>query len=433
MFYSGFMNREPDPRSEDAAVAAASWVPPVLDAVDLVVETEAVMSMLAAQQYQRIDAMRHEALQDAQRHGHLLTEVIERSVRLELAAAMRITEAAAGRLIAEAAALVDRFPAVLDSLAGARMTRRHASLLCEAMDAVEAEFLIDLLPRAIALAEQLPVGSFRRRLRLLIESARATTLAERHERAIRGRRVVVEDAEDGMAWLHALLPATEAHAGHGRLTAMAKVLDAQPDEDRTLDQLRADVFCDLLIDGVTDALPADARGIRATVAVTVPVLALLGGSESGHAMVEGVGPIPMARARELCGGADGWMRVLTHPETGMVLSVGRDQYRPPPALRRLVKWRSEVCMAPGCNMPASRCQIDHNIAWEHGGTTSLQNLTPLCLGHHILKHHGRWRVRQLPDTGGVIEWTSPTGRRYAVEPTRRVPVFRAGSADDAPF
>ena len=76
-------------------------------------------------------------------------------------------------------------------------------------------------------------------------------------------------------------------------------------------------------------------------------------------MVEGVGPIPVERARELAGGADAWMRVLTHPETGMVLSVGRDQYRPPPALRRLVKWRADRCMGPGCGIPASRCEIDH--------------------------------------------------------------------------
>ena len=43
--------------------------------------------------------------------------------------------------------------------------------------------------------------------------------------------------------------------------------------------------------------------------------------------LEGIGPIPVSRARELCGGDTSWMRVLTHPETGMVLSVGRDLYR----------------------------------------------------------------------------------------------------------
>jgi hypothetical protein len=58
-------------------------------------------------------------------------------VRLELAMALQITEHAAGMLIAEADALVNRYPAILDSLSGARMTQRHATLLMEAMDAVE--------------------------------------------------------------------------------------------------------------------------------------------------------------------------------------------------------------------------------------------------------------------------------------------------------
>ena len=84
-------------------------------------------------------------------------------------------------------------------------------------------------------------------------------------------------------------------------------------------------------------------------------------------------------------------------------------------------------------MPASRCEIDHQIAWEHGGDTSLDNLSPLCKGHHIVKHHGGWVVRQVDGGGGAIEWTSPTGRRYVVEPERRVPVFRPHDEADAPF
>jgi len=84
-------------------------------------------------------------------------------------------------------------------------------------------------------------------------------------------------------------------------------------------------------------------------------------------------------------------------------------------------------------MPASRCEIDHQIAWEDGGHTSLDNLSPLCKGHHIVKHHGGWVVRQVDGGGGAIEWISPTGRRYVVEPERRVPVFRPHDEADAPF
>lgn len=174
--------------------------------------------------------------------------------------------------------------------------------------------------------------------------------------------------------------------------------------------------------------------------VTVPALTLLEaerdaqGPRAGVASVEGIGPIPIKRARQLCGAADGWMRVLTHPETGIVLSVGRDRYRPPASLRRLVRWRAGTCMAPGCGMPASRCHIDHTLAWEHGGTTADTNLAPLCQGHHTIKHHGGWKVDQIPGSGGALQWTSPTGRTYRVNPERRTPTFTPSDPnDEAPF
>jgi hypothetical protein len=424
--HSGSFDPEDTLVFEGCDVAEFAHEIPVPDALDLVVEVGAMMAIHSAQLFERVDIMRRWAVDDAVRHGHQLSGVIERSLRLELASALGMTEASADRLISRAEALVHRYPQVLDSLAGARMTSRRAEMLVDGLDMVEPELRGQMLVEGLALAEMLPDGTFRRRLQHLIDTIRATTLEKRHAEALDARRVVVEPADDGMAWLHAYMPAVEAHAIHGRVTAMAKALLTDgAEDDRTLDQRRADVLGDLLVDGVTDALSAEARGIRASVSVTVPVLSLMSSGErhrgDGFATVEGIGPIPMGRARELCGGSADWLRVLTHPETGMVLSVGRTRYRPPAELRRLVRWRAETCMGPGCNIPASRCEIDHNVAWEHGGRTELTNLTPLCKGHHIVKHHGRWRVRQL--SGGTLEWTSPSGREYRVEPTRRVPAF----------
>ncbi|MDZ4234632.1 MAG: hypothetical protein U1C73_12960, partial [Dietzia sp.] len=42
------------------------------------------------------------------------------------------------------------------------------------------------------------------------------------------------------------------------------------------------------------------------------------------------------------------------------------------------------------------------------------NLALLCERHHMLKHNTAWTVRQLP--GGILEWTSPTGRIYIDKP-----------------
>lgn len=385
-----------------------------------------MVTVLAAQRLQAVAVMYADARADAGRYGDGLADVVDRSIRMELAAALRITEYAAGDLIALALAVVRDHPAVHASLSRAGMTEQHADILVRELRALEPEHHERVRSEAIALAETLPVGTFRRALRKLVETVRSVTLTERHEAAVQNRRMLVEHVDDGMAWLHLYGPAVEAHAVHARVTAIAKVLGQQDAETRTLDQLRSDVVFDLLIDGHTAAHPENARGIRASVAVTTPVLSLLDDAHATAAdppVVEGIGPIPIQTARELCGSAHDWMRILTHPETGIVLSVGRDRYKPPPSLRKLVRWRADRCMAPGCHMPASRCEIDHNTAWEHGGHTSLDNLCPLCKGHHTVKHHGGWRVQQIQGSGGAIEWVSPTGRRYVVEPERSVPVF----------
>jgi hypothetical protein len=398
------------------------------DSLDLVVETATMMAVFAAQRYERIDAMRRQAHEDAIPFRGGLPEIIERSLRAELAAGLRITEHAAERLMLEAEALVRRYPAMLESLGRARTTEQHASVFVEIVEPVEEELRERVVPQAVRLAETLPLGTFRRELRKLVETVRATTLEERHREAVKERRVYLTPSVDGMASVTWYGPAVEARAMHNRLTGMAKALAAeQGGETRTLDQLRADIMGDLLVDGHVAGHPKAVRGVRATIFATVPALSLLDdeiAAKSEPPTVEGVGPIPLSVARQLAGGAKGWIRVLTHPETGIALSFGRKKYKPPPELRRFVQWRAGRCLWPGCGMPAERCELDHTIAWKDGGPTDACNLCPLCAGHHTVKHHGGWKVRQLEGRDGAVEWTSPMGRVYVVEPERRAPVFR---------
>ena len=138
--------------------------------------------------------------------------------------------------------------------------KRHAKLLVDGLDEIEPDLRGELFGKALALAETQPVGEFRRSLRKLIESARVVTLAERHQAALEQRRVYVEPVEDGMAWTHKFGPAVEARAEYDRATAIAKIIRAQEGETRTLDQIRADVMADLLIEGTTTAHPT--RGAR---------------------------------------------------------------------------------------------------------------------------------------------------------------------------
>ncbi|AZS44524.1 hypothetical protein BWL13_02115 [Microbacterium oleivorans] len=289
----------------------------------------------AAQRYRCIVELWDDAIKAATRDEGTAV-LVERSVRLEVASALRITEHAASRLMGIGRALVYRYPQVWESMSHADITETHATIIVEGLDELE-DVRDELVAEVLTLAEQMPTGPFRRALRRIVDREREATIAERHTDAVAYRHVQVEPGVDGMAWLTAHLPAVEANAIYGRLTAIAKTLDAADDE-RTLDQKRADVFGDLLIDGETTSLPDTACGIRPTVTITVPALTLLTG-DGPTAQVDGVGPIPLDRARELCGAASGWMRdprrsVRHRPHHRLAPRRRNRRHEPRPALPR---------------------------------------------------------------------------------------------------
>jgi hypothetical protein len=220
-----------------------------------------------------------------------------------------------------------------------------------------------------------------------------------------------------MAELAATLPSALAHGIHDRLTRMAHAhAEASGPENspRTVDQLRADLFAELLLCGTPaahDTANGLLAGITARVDVTVPVLTLIDG-EGAPAELKGQQPIDPATAATLTGQATAWNRVLTHPVTGAVLAV--DRYRPGEDLKRLLAARDTRCRFPGCGIPGRDLDLDHTHDAALGGATKAGNLAGLCRRHHMLKHHSPWTVRQT--AAGALEWTSPTGRTYTDHP-----------------
>ncbi|POX67496.1 HNH endonuclease [Microbacterium sp. Ru50] len=175
-----------------------------------------------------------------------------------------------------------------------------------------------------------------------------------------------------------------ADANGGGRDADATICDGSSfvNDARSIDQVRADVFSDLLLAG-TPALDPTATGdgdgtlgaIRAHVQVAVSALTLMG-QDDGPADLAGRSPIDAATARELAGNATSWDRLLTHPVTGTVLEC--DTYRPTAAMARLLRARDRHCRFPGCRQPAIRCELDHTIAASDGGATHVCNLANLC-------------------------------------------------------
>ena len=203
-----------------------------------------------------------------------------------------------------------------------------------------------------------------------------------------------------MSWLTLRLPAADAHRAFAGIDAAARSLHSADDEQRTLAQLRADVAVDLLTgEGSTGR-------VGVSVAVTVPVLTLLGRSEEPGTL-DGYGPIDAQTARELAGHAPSFTRLLVHPVSSAILDVDRTTYRVPADLKKWLAIRDRTCVFPGCGRPARTSDIDHTLAREHGGPTRANNLAHLCRHHHRLKHQTRWRLEQSPDQ--KLRWTSPTG------------------------
>ncbi|MCT7371015.1 HNH endonuclease signature motif containing protein [Mycolicibacterium llatzerense] len=100
---------------------------------------------------------------------------------------------------------------------------------------------------------------------------------------------------------------------------------------------------------------------------------------------------------------------------------GVPRYRPSAAIDEFVRMRAMTCMFPGCDQPATACDVDHTVPWP-AGLTHPGNLSPKCRKHHLLKtfYSGPdgWRDRQQPD--GTIVWTAPTGHTYTSVPGSRI-------------
>ncbi len=229
---------------------------------------------------------------------------------------------------------------------------------------------------------------------------------------------------DGLGVLEVTGPEVLVRAAFDRATEMARAIiagrDPGDEDERTLDQVRTDAVLALLVAGGAEhMIGTPAEAVRASVQVTIAA-STLAGEDDRMGEIDGAGPVLPELVRELAAEETVWSRLLLDP-AGMIIAV--DSYAPTESMKRFLRARDRHCRFPGCVRPARRCQIDHNLDHAKGGKTELANLACLCVRHHTLKHpdvqdRHRWGVRQLG--GGVIEWTSPSGRVHVDHPEPRV-------------
>lgn len=455
----------------------SSW--PVLDRlVDRVLDARravaAAQAASAAVLAEAVDVLSDRATQLRQeaaatgRSGLSSSDLPLREVSLELGAAMRVSDRTVQSRISDAFLLTTQFARTFAALSEGAIDAGHATAIVRAgvlladtddraryealaLDAAATESPARMTAAANAIAAAICPGTF----------------AERARAAAQERAVRLSDLDEGLARLIIDGPAPLLHAAHDRLTTMGRSVlggagagtaaedvdaSAPPDsadptatlriepslgtepttqrpDPRTLDQVRADLVCELLLTGIPTSFDDNAAlgAISGRVQVTVPALTLVGDPTGGPALLAGYGPVDPDLARRIAGLAPGWDRVFTDPYSGEPLAV--DRYRPSAQLKRYLAARDEHCRAPGCRRRVHESDLDHTLAATEGCATDHRNLACLCRRHHVVKHCTAWRVRQLGR--GVLEWTGPTGRRYLDHPPATVRFVPA--TDVAPF
>lgn len=391
-------------------------------------------------------------------HESADTEVVLRSYAAELASISRVSDRTVLRQLHEAHQLVTEYPLVHAALSDGKIGAAHARTIVDEGIHLAQPQREAYSKRTLDVAFTTTAGRLRSRAARIAESLKPICIEERHQRAAAERKVWVRDLPDGMAELHAEIPAILAYGIYDRLTRAARATQKRSDaaagtesrakrvdqdvsaesvdlqDRRSIDELRADIFSELLLTSTPADLTAGAQsvlGIVPQVTVVVSAAAQKGatapqpptahsGNEPAH--LRGYGPIDPATARQFAAVAPNWSRVAidTNIESDTYGTVlGTDRYKPTEAMRRILEERDQHCRFPGCRMPLNFCEIDHTIEWSRGGPTSTSNLAHLCKRHHMLKHPDladdlRWQVTQQP--GGTLIWKSPTGRHHADHP-----------------
>jgi hypothetical protein len=266
-----------------------------------------------------------------------------RSVAAELALELSVTERRAGADIALAQALTTRLPETFAAFRRGEIDAFKARMVFEPTIALSDEMArqVDAIV-ATRLAGKNP-SSLRAAVNRVVQKVDAEGYERRSRARRRDRNVCLIHQDETMSTLSCDLPVEHAAAIYTSLDQEARRL-RRGGEDRTLDQLRADV----LVDRLLNRTPRDS-GIKPVVYVYVDLLTLAGLNED-PAELSGSGTVPAWLARTLATDPNSvWRRIITEPDTGQVLSVGRTRYRPPAALADLVQARDRECRHPGCH------------------------------------------------------------------------------------
>jgi len=323
-------------------------------------------------------------------------------------AALHLTRASAIKTLSDALELVDRLPKVWEALHEGQIDSRRARTITIGTEHLGSGLSREIADVALERAPNQTTGQLAARLRRLCVDHNPADAKDRYLTALEQRRLTAVQTPDHTANLYGTdLPPDRVSAARHRINRIARQLRRRG-EARTLDQLRADVFLDLLTGDAQET-----KNTHSTANITVD-LTTLAGLDDRSGEIPGMGPVIADIARQTASQASKWEYQVHDPVTGDVIASGTTRRRPTSQLARSIRAIHPTCVFPGCRMPSAECDLDHTLDHAQGGPTTESNLEPLCRHDHRLKHGGRWELRRFSD--GRYQWVSRHGHTHDTKP-----------------
>ena len=373
---------------------------------------------------------------------------------VEVSLLLDISRTMAGVYIDNGLQLRDRFHGTRAAFEEGDIGFAHVREIVTALQGVSDELITQLEPDAIVVAQQgLSRAVLRNELDRMVIAADPDGAAERREAMEPHRDYRSFRDLNGLAHISATVSAAEAAEIDARINAVAGTVCAQ--DRRQPSQQRADAFVAVMrghqhLDCTCerDECPEKHREplpgpLKPLVKIHTDA-ATLAGLIGQVPTIDGYGVIDPALARELAADAT-WQGLfreadqfargrhrrsgITAPPSGLLPPDGHSgltepppgalTYQPSQALREMIIARDGTCRTPGCSTPASECEIDHIIPFNHagprsGGWTVEENLAPICRPDHKRKTLGYWIARM--HSGRTITWTTQYGQTYVTRP-----------------
>jgi len=323
------------------------------------------------------------------------TELAWEAAATEIRAALRLTRRAAESELGMAIGIRRRLPRVWNTLFDGDIDGRRARMILHGTSHLDDQAARRVVDAVIDDAPGLTTGELAARLRRLCIEIDPQSARERYAEAVAGRRLVTEASPDGTAHLLGMdLPPHRVAAVARRINRLALSINT-PGDPRSMDQLRADVFLDLL-SGIQH------RATGGVVDLRVDLETLAGLSEAPGDLA-GFGPVIADIARQVTQAQIGseWRFTITAP-----------RYRPHRPRRHHSPSPHRVA-APQCRGAGSHLHLPRMPHARH----PMRSRPP----HTVVRGSPHLRRRARPRMPPRSRHRPPPHRMGPPAPTRRRP------------